>query len=86
MTSRRWGVRVVEGAGLENRSQCPTGINATPESGGSSDDGADGPAEALAPSLRTEDPQLAEVVAAWPDLEAPIRAAIVTMARKLRGQ
>ena len=27
------------------------------------------------------DPELAEVVAAWGDLEAPIRAAIVTLAR-----
>ena len=33
-----------------------------------------------------EDPDLAVVVAAWGDLGAPIRAAIVTMARKLSGK
>ena len=31
----------------------------------------------------SRDPQLDEVIAAWPDLEVPIRAAIVQMARKL---
>ena len=38
----------------------------------------------LVPTLSRKCPELAEVVAAWPRLEAAVREAIVDMARKLK--
>ncbi len=65
------------------RMSCDKGYRGTESAKAGEQATSDKDDEALAPALRTEDSELAEVVAAWPDLEAPVRAAILTMARKL---
>ncbi len=57
--------------GLENRPR----ENEIHEQHNTCEDGTD----ALAPGLRAQWPELAEVVRAWPKLPAPIRSAIIQL-------
>ena len=65
---------MAEGTGLLNR----PGENESHEQHNTCDDGT----EALAPALRTQWPELAEVVRVWPKLPAAIRAAILALVRE----
>ena len=83
--SARWGGRVVDGAGLENRSPARAGEDPTPTQQATSDDPAEADVESLALGLR-KDPKLAEVVSVWKLLDEPIRQAILALVRvKPRG-
>ncbi len=62
---------MAEGTGLLNRSR----ENESHEQHNTCDEGTN----ALAPALRAQWPELAEVVRAWPELPAPIRSAIIQL-------
>ncbi len=62
---------MAEGTGLLNRPR----ENESHEQHNTCDEGTD----ALAPALRTQWPELAEVVRVWPKLDEPIRVAIVQL-------